>query len=76
MPCGHYILFGIFILVAAFAAGLHAGRAPQEVYVELNKKGVRYAHHFYPYKLLDSYWVEEHEHHQPVLILKSKGFFW
>ncbi len=66
------ILFGIFILIAAFTAGLHAARSPNMIHIELHRKGILVEQKFYHYKDIESFWIDEHEQLLPSIILKSK----
>ncbi len=65
------ILFAIFVLLAAFTSGVYADRHPELAHIELRPRGIVYNDKMYMYTLLDSFWVEEHEHPQKI-ILKSK----
>ncbi len=73
-------ILAILIVVAAISLGIHAHRIPRLVDFELNEKGARIEHTFYPYASLESFAVEAHEHdiHDIVsakVLLKSKKTF-
>lgn len=68
------LLFGIFILIAAFTLAMHAVKRPRTLKVLVDKRGVTVANVHYPYSALDSFWINENEH-PPVLLLKSPRFF-
>src|ERR1700722_18347164 len=68
------ILFAVFILLGALAAGIYAGREPETIHYELQHKGVLAGDYFYPYHTLQSFWVDEDRPH-PKLILNSKKVF-
>lgn len=63
------ILFAVLILVGAFALAIYAGRRPEIITVETNKKGVVVNDTLYPFASLESFWVEENDN---KLLLKSK----
>ncbi len=65
------VLFAILILLGAFTLSLHAARHPAIVHYELNKKGVVSGKTMYPYKTLESFWVEDRDHN-PRILFKSK----
>jgi hypothetical protein len=68
------VLFAIFILLSAFTAALYAGREPELHTIELRPRGILVQDKMYTFKELDSFWVEEDEHPQKI-ILKSKKVF-
>lgn len=68
------IIFAILILVSSFTLSLFASKKPETVSVEINHSGVTFGKTHYPYKHLDSFWVETREI-QPKIILKSKKVF-
>jgi hypothetical protein len=55
------ILLGILIIVGTFGIFMHANKEPMMREIELNEKGVRIGKRFYPYKTLESFWLEVHE---------------
>ncbi len=65
------LLFAAFIIVGAIAGALYAAREPELAHVELRPHGVKVNNIMYTYHSLESFWVEEFEHPE-VLILKSK----
>ncbi|MFO0718625.1 MAG: hypothetical protein U0522_01175 [Candidatus Paceibacterota bacterium] len=68
------LLFGILILIATFSLVLHAVRQPKIHKVKIDSRGVTIDNFHYPYKSLDSFWINENEN-PPVLLLKSQRFF-
>src|SRR3989344_7467453 len=68
------IIFAILIIVSSFTLSLFASKKPETVVVEINASGVTFGKTHYPYKNLDSFWVETREI-QPKIILKSKKLF-
>lgn len=55
------VIFALLILIAATALVIHAHKEPRLIDFELNEKGVKVDKTFYPYKTLDSFFVETHE---------------
>lgn len=68
------IIFAILILVSSFTLMLFASRPPSEVEVDIDDLGIRVGNTIYPYKHLDSFWVETRENNDRIL-LKSKKLF-
>jgi hypothetical protein len=68
------VLLALFILIAAFAAGLYAAKGPNIAHFELQPKGILAGETFYTFKTLESFWIDEH-HPLPRIILKSKKTF-
>ena len=68
------IIFAILIFVSSFTLSLFASKKPEVILVEINTSGVSFGKTHYPYKNLDSFWIETREIH-PKIILKSKKVF-
>jgi hypothetical protein len=66
------VLFAIVILLGGFALSLYAARPPREIDVVLDDMGIRVEKFFYPYRTLESFWVEETEHRARVLIKSQR----
>ncbi len=65
-------LFGIIILVGAFAIMLSAKRPPDEIEYEINRSGIVNHKTFYPYSFLDSFWIDNTNPSWQKLIVTSK----
>jgi hypothetical protein len=65
------VLFALVMFLAGFSLSLYAARPPQIMDVVLDEIGVRVDRHFYPYRSLESFWVEEHDG-LPRIFLKSQ----
>jgi len=65
------IIFAIFIIVASFTLSLFASREPEIIEVVIDSYGVKIHNIQYPYKNLESFWVETREI-RPKVVLKSK----
>lgn len=68
------IIFAILIIVSAFILTLFASRKPQEIEIDIDNMGIRVGKTLYPYRNLDSFWVETRENNDRILI-KSKKLF-
>ena len=66
-------IFGILILVSGFTLSLFASRKPQTVNVALTDTGIKFGTIFYPYKNMESFFVETTDMY-PRIILKSKSY--
>ena len=67
-------IFGIFILVAAFALIVHGTKKPKMVHCEINDRGVVLNNVLYPFLTLESFWIDAHEIPSKVLIKSHKMF--
>ncbi len=65
------VLFGIVAILSGFALSLYAARPPEIVDVMIDEVGVRIHDKLYPYRSLESYWIEEHQR-IPKLLIKSQ----
>lgn len=69
----HNVLLAFLILLGAFVVAIYASREPELVEFELSSRGVRINKTMYPYRSLESFWVEHHEQHpSPKLLIKSQ----
>lgn len=66
-------IFAILILVSGFTLSLFASRKPQTVHVSLENTGIRFGTMFYPYKNIESFYVETKDMY-PRIIFKSKSY--
>lgn len=69
------VLFGVVILLAGSTLFIAAHQKPRTIKFEVSLRGVRIDTTLYPYATLDSYYLDEENHINPQLILKSKKFF-
>lgn len=65
------VLFGIVVILASFVLSLYAARPPEVIDVVIDDVGVRIHDKLYPYRTLESYWIEEHQR-IPKLFIKSQ----
>lgn len=64
------VLFAIVILLGGFTLSMFATRAPKAYDTVVNDEGVRIGSLLYPYRLLESFWIENDK--TPRLFLKSQ----
>jgi hypothetical protein len=65
---------GIFVIAAAVALVLHASRRPENVYHEINDRGIILHETLYPFLSLESFWIP-HDEMPSKIILKSRKTF-
>lgn len=68
------VIFALLIIISSFTLSLFASKKPGIISVEINNIGVTVGNNRYPYKELDSFWVETRDLNLRVL-LKSKKVF-
>ncbi len=68
------IIFGIFILVGAFALVVHSSKKPDTVYCEINDRGIVINGVLYPFLTLDSFWIDAHRSPSKIIIKSHKLF--
>ncbi len=68
------VIFGILILVSAFALIVHASKKPKIVHCEINDRGVIINNILYPFLTLDSFWIDPEEQNPKVMIKSHKTF--
>ncbi len=68
------IIFGILILVSAFALSLFINRPPEIINVAVDERGITKGNIRYPYNTLHSFWIEE-DHSHPKILLRSHKWF-
>lgn len=64
-------LFAIIIILALGSLGVLAARGPREHSVHINTKGVFVDGTLYPYRSIESFWVERDE--TPKLLISTTG---
>jgi hypothetical protein len=69
------ILFGIFIILGAIAAGMYAARPPYLTRIELNHDGVKIDDLLYKYRNINSFYIDEFHHHHPRIVFTLKKLF-
>src|SRR6185369_6904786 len=68
------IVFGILILVMAFALVVHAAKKPKIIHIEINDRGIVIDNTLYPFLTIESFWIDAHEF-PPKILLKSHKTF-
>jgi hypothetical protein len=67
-------LFGLVIGIGAVALGLHALRHPKMIQCEIQERGVRIDDTLFPYRTLESFWVDERVLPNRLLLKSQKMF--
>lgn len=65
------VLFAIIIILGGFALSLYAARPPHLIDIVVDDIGIRIDRSFYPYRTLESFWIEE-QHGFPKILVKSQ----
>ncbi len=68
------VLFAVLVFISAFTLLLVAAREPRLVEVEITPRGIRNHLTIYPYRLIESFWVEEETHKNTLLLKSTKNF--
>src|SRR3990167_8386952 len=68
------IIFGILVLIGAFALSLFASRPPHGLRVAVDEKGITKGGVRYPYSTIQSFWIDT-EHPHKKIILRSEKLF-
>lgn len=65
------ILFAIVILIGGFSLTIYTARKPDIIEVTIDDRGIQLDKYFYPYRTMESFWVENEEG-SPKILLKSQ----
>ncbi len=65
------IIFGILVIVSAFALALFINKQPEDIHLSINDVGIYKERVLYPFDTLDSFWIDT-EHPHKKIILHSK----
>ena len=66
------IIFGILVLIGAFALSLFANRPPTTVHVVVDDKGISKDKIRYPFSVLESFWIDTDHPHKKIILRSSK----
>ena len=66
------ILFALLILIGAFTIALFAAKIPHLIHFEINKRGIAIDDILYPFKTLESFWIDEDKYEHHTIIIKSQ----
>jgi hypothetical protein len=69
------VLFGIFIALGGFILAVFASKHPETLHITINKKGVRANSNFYPFRNIDSFWVDDDVAGKEKLIMTPHNTF-
>ena len=65
------LIFAILIIVSSFTLSLFASKKPEIITIEIGETGITVGKNNYPYKELESFWIETRDSY-PRILLKSK----
>ena len=68
------IIFGILVLISAFALSLFANRLPSTIHMIVDEKGVTRSKALYPYSTLKSFWIDMEHPHKKIILRSEKMF--
>ena len=68
------LLFAILVIIAAIGLVIQVMKEPRVFRFGIAERGIIIGERLYPYSTLESFWVENTEHEQ-VLLIKSNRFF-
>ena len=68
------IIFGILVLISAFALSIFASRPPSTLHVVVDEKGISKGKIQYPYSALESFWIDTEHSHKKIILRSSKIF--
>lgn len=68
------VLFAILVFISAFTLLLSAAKEPRLVEVEITPRAIRNHLRVYPYRQVESFWIEEEPHKNTLLVKVTKKF--
>ena len=68
------IIFGIFIIIAAFTLSLYINRHPETINMKIDTKGIARNKIYYPFETLHSYCIDIEHPHKKILLRSKKMF--
>ncbi len=68
------VVFGILIIISAFALVVHSSQKPRIFHYEINDRGIIVNESLYPFLTLESFWIDAHQE-KPKLLIKSHKTF-
>ena len=69
------MLFGVLIIVATLVVTLVSLRPISTVPYIISQRGIQIDDVFHPYATLESFYIDEHNYSQPVLLIKAERMF-
>ena len=66
-------LFAVFIVIGAFVMAIFASKHPDLLRIELNRRGMIIGGTYYPYKSLETFWVEDEIEGKERLFVTPNG---
>ena len=68
------VIFAILVIVSSATLSLFASKRPEQITVDIDSAGITSGIHKYPYKDIDSFWVETRDHHLRIILKLKKSF--
>ena len=68
------IIFGILVLISAFALSLFVNRPPNTLHIVIDGKGITKDKIRYPYSTLESFWIDTEHPHKKIILRSQKMF--
>lgn len=65
-------LLGVIAIASAFSVALAGAQHPRKMTFAIEKRGVKVGDHLYPFKELESFWIDYEPPHKKELLLKLK----
>lgn len=69
------VLFAIFILLGAFLMAMFASKHPEIIQIKLNYRGILVNETLYPYRSINSFWVEDFREGKEKLLITPRATF-
>ena len=66
------VLFALVIILGGFVLSVYAARPPHEIDIVLDDLGIKIDKIFYPYRTLESFWVEQRGDSFRVLVKSQR----
>lgn len=68
-------LFGVLVFVAGFVVAIVSAKPAKKINYAITTRGIRIDDIIYPYSSLETYFLDENNHDNPQLLLKSERLF-
>ena len=68
------VIFGILIIVCAFALSIFARRDPDEIHIIIDENGITRGKIRYLYPSLESFWIDIEHPHKKIILRSAKLF--
>lgn len=65
-------LLGVIAIAGAFSVAMLGAQKPKKLSYAIENRGIKAGSHFYPFKELESFWINYEPPHKKEIILESK----